>query len=210
MQPRIQRIEQNQSLLSKKLCEQFSKRTAVSSVSPITLLQDLRDRFAGRPVQQLDRLLHVLFNRRPQLHLPHGTSSRCRIRRKVKSRQLPGLKPGHMAYFIKIMILGSHPENRHRRNSRVAKLLRQPNRRKRLVDRVSRPTKQPDLLPTHDRHGPALEFLQIAKSRSARAQASILLTQNTGNFATALRWILKARRYVLHRIHIWRMRIEFL
>src|SRR6266849_2322758 len=97
-----------------------------------------------------------------------------------------------MAHFVKIVILGGHPENRHRRNARLAKLLRQSNRRERLVNRVSRPTKQPDLLPADHGHCAALEFLKIAQRSGARAESRILLAQNTGDFAAALGWILEA------------------
>src|SRR5258707_11566060 len=113
-----------------------------------------------------------------------------------------------MAHFIEIVVLSGHPENGHGRNARFAKLLRQPNRRERLVNRIRRPAKHTDLLPAHHRNGAALELLKITRRRSASAERSVLLAQNASDFAPALSGVIEPRRNFPHRIHIRRMRVK--
>jgi hypothetical protein len=93
----------------------------------------------------------------------------------VKQVHAAALAEEAVVHLRQIMIFGRQPKNRDCVYSPLGQVIRQMNRRQRLVNTVRRATKQTDLLPGNNSDGAVSEAVQIADRRFIAAKCAVLI-----------------------------------
>src|SRR5258708_20927633 len=207
VQPRIQRIEQNESLLRKQPREQFSERASIGFFRAITFPQKVCQQVAAFVAEQRGRLQRHSFHLRAHANLPYGRPG-LRHHWQFKPLQLARVEPCRIADFLEVVIFCRHPKNGHRLHARTRQLLSQLNRRQRLINGVRRSAKEAHLLSRDDRNRALLEPRQIFCRRFAQAESFILRAQSGSYFRPPLLGKFHRPRNAVHRLHCRRMRIK--
>src|SRR4029077_11991912 len=122
VQPRIQRVEQNESLLREQPREQFSEGTSIRLFGAVTLFYEICQQVAAFVAQQPRSRLRHLLHLRSQPNLPHRLPSLRHVRQ-LKPFELASMEPYRMADLFKVMIFRRHPEDWHRSHARLRQLL---------------------------------------------------------------------------------------
>ncbi len=113
-----------------------------------------------------------------------------------------------MPHFVQVVVLGSHPENRHRWHSGLAQFLGNANGRQRLVKRVRRPAQQSHLLPTDHGDRSTLQSLKIARRGLASAEPHVDIAQGRGRSLRGCGGKLQGSRRLLDRLETRPMGVE--
>ena len=101
----------------------------------------------------------------------------------IETLEAAALRKETMIHFRKIVVFGREPENRDGVYAAFGQFARHMNGRERLVNAVSGPAEQSDLLPGHHSDRAVAQPVQISRGRIVPAKRSILLPQDFHNGA---------------------------
>src|SRR5882762_841329 len=116
MQPGVERVHQDQTVLRKKTSKESSERAAVRFLRPVAFDQVLRKQVAALVRKQFRRFLDKWLDLRAKGDSTYWPSC-FHGGRQLKTYQFPLFEPGRVTDLIEIVILRGHPKNRHGRNS---------------------------------------------------------------------------------------------
>src|ERR1700730_13879348 len=168
MQPRIQRIEQKQSTPAEDSREELSKSAAVGFFRRVALQQEVRNGLAAWADQKFRGALRQAGNFTAEFSLSDRPPSRT-LHGELETGELPGVKPGYVAYLVEVVILGRHPKYGHGWYSGLAQLLGEANGAERFVEGVRRSAEQSDLLAAHHGDRTISQAVQVTASGIAGA-----------------------------------------
>ncbi len=185
VQPRIEGVHQDQSVLCEKPRKQFAKRAAVSLFRPVTFRQILRQQVAAAVRQHFCGFLHQwldLFSERNPSHRP----SYFPTGRQFKTDQFSLVEPSCMADFVEIVIFRGHPKNRHCGDSTARQLFGNLHGAERLINGISGPAEQPHLLSRYDGGCAFLQPVQVGQRFRACPKRHVLSAKNGSYFCSSI------------------------
>ncbi len=127
----------------------------------------------------------------------------------IEAFERASLRKKTMIHFGKIMILGREPKNWNGVRSLCRQLARDMNRRQGLINAVSRPSKQSNLLPRDYGYGAVTKPVQIAERIGIAAEGFVLRNKHIHNGAPDAVVVTNVPRGVQNPIQIRGMRVKF-
>src|SRR5580704_7117947 len=197
MEPRVERIDQNQSVIREDTREQLSKGAAVGFAWRVGLRQQFGDGRTARSAQELSGGLGDFLDCWTEFYAADGMTGLL-FSREFKSRSLARVEPGDVPYFVEIVIFGCHPKDRDGIDAGLREFVRDLNRAQRFVKGVRGAAEESDLLPAEYSDGAVGEALDIFRGRFAVAERGIRVPQNCGDFLAAVVRIFQRLRGLLN------------
>src|SRR5580658_3257244 len=182
VQPRIQRVQKNNSPPRHQPRHQLPERQAVGVSWRVRFAQSPRHFRGVRTFERIHRRHQRRGDPRAQRNFPHAMAFVRRISRQNKLRQARARGPRRMIDFRQVEVFRRQPKNRHGIHSAPRKLLRASRRRNRLVQAIGWPGKKSHLLPGNNGHSAIRQPLQVPRNRRVQrrraAKFQILLAQH--------------------------------
>jgi len=183
MEARVERVEENQAVVSKEAGEKFAEGAAESFVRAVGVLKGVGDEIGGGTVERRNGLSDEGGDGVAQANFADALAGRAGGS-EFEAREIRAGEPPGMVNFGEVVVFGGEPEDGDGVVATRSEIGGEADDGERFVETVGGAGEEADLLPGDDGDGAGSEAVEIVLCGRAAAATEVLFAEDFDNGAT--------------------------